>query len=592
MENTPSADNKAYQRFLQRIKSDDQNYDAEARMVRRPFSSPGYHTALQDGFVHPTRDSLGYAVSCLDAGDDEHLKRAEGILLKVISLQDQNSGSKTYGIWPWYAEEPLDKMGAPDWNWADFCGVQLLQVILHHASRVSDEVRRAVEQSLRHACESIMRRNVGPGYTNIAIMGTYVTLVSGERLGWKSVEDYGLKRLATFHYYTMTRQSFDEYNSPTYTRVAISELGRLLEDVRNPEAILLTREVYDLAWRHLARRFHAPTHQWAGPHSRCYSTLQGGDFISFLQMASDGRLHFLPQDEVTVWPRQTIHMPESVLPYFSPLTSPRTETEVFAPAADDRPALVGTTYLHPKFTLGSVNYSEFWNQRRAVVAYWGTPEEPSYLHLRFLHNGYDFCSAWVFTAQNEGSLLAAVTFVTDGGDTHPSLDRVKDGRIHAYDLRLRLEIGGAAAQQVQTREWNIAEPLNLGLTGLNLCLQAPSSSFAGQGVWGQALGTQEASAVFRARPGQKPATNVAAVDVILHTGPERIFDLAQLHPAFIALALEIGPGDAKTPWAEVTSKKDLTLTWDLPTPLSLSAPIGSASGKGLLKRLLEVQSGK
>jgi hypothetical protein len=578
---------QAYERFLETLKSADERYDPDACMTRRPFSSPGYHTALQGGFVHPTRESLSYAVTCLDAGDEEHLHRAEDILLKVTSLQDSNPSSRTYGIWSWFLEEPLDKMGAPDWNWANFCGVSLLQVLLYHRSRISEVVRTKIEESLRHACESIMRRDVGPGYTNIAVMGIYVTLVSGERLGWREVEAYGLKSLKRFHDYTMDRRSFDEYNSPTYTRVAISEIARMLHDVQNPEALAKIGELDELIWHHLARRFHAPTRQWAGPHSRCYSTLQGRDFIAFLQAASDGKLSFLPQEEVTSWPRDFVRMPGSVLPYFEPLREPRTEMEVFAPASNDAPATVGTTYLHPEFTLASVNHSMLWNQRRAVVAYWGSAEEPSYLHLRFLHDGYDFSSAWVFTAQHEGSLLAAVTFVTDSGDTHPGLDKVKDGRIRAHDLRLRLEIGGAAAKQVQSREWNIAEPLVLALHGIDLQVQVPSSSFGNQGAWGRVLGPDEAGSVFRPRPGQKPSASQAAVDVILHTGAEETFELAKLTPVFIAMGLQLGAQDAVTPSAELKSG-GLRLSMG---SLNLSAPLGPLPTKELVKALKGLDPG-
>ena len=572
-------DNPAHKRFLDGLKSADERYDPDAHMIRRPFSSPGYHTALQGGLVHPTRESLSYAVTCLNAGDEEHLHRAEDILLKVTSLQDSDPSSRTYGIWSWFLEEPLEKMGAPDWNWASFCGVSLLQVLLYHRSRISEVARTKVEESLKHACESIMRRDVGPGYTNIAIMGIYVTLVSGESLGWKDVEAYGLKALRQFHGYTMERRSFDEYNSPTYTRVAINELARLLHDVQSPEALAQIRELNDLIWHHLARRFHAPTRQWAGPHSRCYSTLQGRDFIAFLQAASDGELSFLPQEEVTSWPRDFVRMPGSVLSYFGPLNEPRTETEVFTPATPDAPAIVGTTYLHPEFTLGSVSHSMLWNQRRAVVAYWGSAEEPSYLHLRFLHDGYDFSSAWVFTAQQEGSLLAAVTFATDGGDTHPGLDRVKDGRIRTRDLRLRLEVGGAAAQQVQSREWNIAEPLALDVHGVNLQVQLPSSSFGNQGAWGRVLGPDEAGKVFKPRPGQRPSSSQAAVDVILHTGAEETFELAQLKPVFIAMGLRIRAQEAITPIVELTSG-GLRLSMG---SLSLSLPLGPLPTRELVK---------
>ena len=584
-------DNPAYQRFLENLKSADERYDPDAHMIRRPFSSPGYHTALQGGVVHPTRESLGYAVTCLDAGDDEHLHRAEDILLRLTSLQDTDPSSRTYGIWSWFLEEPVDKMGAPDWNWANFCGVSLLQVLIYHRSRVSEAVRTKVEQSLRHACESIMRRDVGPSYTNIAVMGAYVTLVAGERLGWKDVEAYGLKVLKRFHDHTMERRSFDEYNSPTYTRVAINEIARMLHDVQNPDALAQIAELNELIWHHLARRFHASTRQWAGPHSRCYSTLQGRDFVAFLQAASDSRLSFLPQDEVTSWPRDFICMPDSVLSYFGPLKEPRIETESFAPASDEAPATIGTTYLHPDFTLGSVSHSMLWNQRRAVVAYWGSADEPSYLHLRFLHDGYDFCSAWVFTAQHEGSLLAAVTFCTDGGDTHPGLDKVKDGRIRAHDLRLRLEIGGAAAQHVQSREWNITEPLVLSLHGISLLVQVPSSSFGNQAAWGRVLSSDEAGWVFRPRPGQKPSASRAAVDVILYNGPDETIELAQLKPAFIAMGLQIGAKDVFTPWAEVTSAGCLRLSWDLPTPLSLSAPLAPLPTRELVKGFKDLGRG-
>jgi len=169
---------------------------------------------------------------------------------------------------------------------------------------------------------------------------------------------------------------------------------------------------------------------------------------------------------------------------------------------------------------------------------------------------------------------------------------VKDGRINASDLRLRLEIGGEAAKNVRSSDWSIAEPLDLTLGGLNLGIQMASGSFDGRGVWGRVLDRMEASSVFRPRPGQKQSTDAAAVDVILYTGPERSFDLARLKPTFIGLALNVGTGDAKSPWAKVTEKKDLTLTWDLPAPLRLSAPIGPLTGAELLRRYGEITSAR
>ena len=140
----------------------------------------------------------------------------------MIGLQDQDPASKTYGIWPWFLEEPLARMSPPDWNWADFCGVQLLQVALDHRDRLTPEVRSLVDVSIQHAARSVERRNVGPGYTNIAIMGTYVTLVASELYGWDDLHRYALARLRRFSDYTKVQGAFTEYNSPTYTVVARS----------------------------------------------------------------------------------------------------------------------------------------------------------------------------------------------------------------------------------------------------------------------------------------------------------------------------------------------------------------------------------
>jgi hypothetical protein len=201
--------------FLKALSKQDARYDPAEKMIRRPFSSPGYHTTLKGGYVHPPRDSLNYAVALLDSGEPARLKRAQDILRKVISLQDQDPKSRTYGIWSWFAEEPLEKMSPPDWNWADFCGTQLLQVAHDHMHRLPDELQRQVKDSIIHAAYSIKRRNVGPGYTNIAVMGTYVTLTSGELFGVDELVEYGRKRLKRFYDYTFEQGSFREYNSPT-----------------------------------------------------------------------------------------------------------------------------------------------------------------------------------------------------------------------------------------------------------------------------------------------------------------------------------------------------------------------------------------
>jgi hypothetical protein len=535
-----------------------ERYDPAERMIRRPFASPGYHTTLKGGEVHPTRDSLVYAVALLDTGDAVFLQRAEEILRRVIALQDQNPQSKTYGIWSWFLEEPLDKMSPPDWNWADFCGVQLLQAALDHRQRLSPEVAAQVDNAIKHAARSIQRRNVGPSYTNIAIMGTYVTLVAAELYRLEDLREYALKRLRAFHAHTMPTRAFNEYNSPTYTVVALKELARLKQHVQDAEARQLVEELYAVAWEEIAQHFHPPTQQWAGPHSRSYRTLLPADTLAWIQRSTEGRVNLVGGDSAPTLDehRLATPCPRELEALFTTLDRPR---EVVKLHSRGDPPVIGTTWLEPKFALGSVNRGDLWNQRRALLAHWGTPKRPSYLHVRCLHDGYDFAAAQIFSVQHRGDVLAGLNFATDGGDTHGSLDRIQNATVRAQDIRLRFEFGGAAG------ETSIVAPVLLRETSVHsfgdvqLRLSVPYARFGGTpGHW---------------QTGREAEKQIAWLDVVLYAGPARNVRLDELEQAVVGLAVSFSTtGEtALSPTAEVKDGR-LRLALDAPR-LTLSLPV-------------------
>jgi len=530
--------------FLKALSEQDARYNPAEKMIRRGFSSPGYHTTLKGGYVHPPRDSLNYAVALLDSGQAIRLKRAQDILRKVTSLQDQDPNSRTYGIWSWFAEEPLKKMSPPDWNWADFCGTQLLQVAHDHMHRLDDELQQEVKDSIIHAAYSIKRRNVGPGYTNIAIMGTYVTLTAGELFGVDELTDYGKKRLKRFYDYTFEQGSFREYNSPTYTVVAIKELSRMLQHVKDPASQKLLRKLNRFAWYHLARHFHPPSRQWAGPHSRCYATLLRDSTLAFIQRATNGKMNFLPESEIFESldaHRIGAECPPDLFGYFTDLPRPRLEVETFARNAPDKHNIIGTTYLHPDYTLGSVNIGDLWNQRRPLLGYWKTGAGPVAMRLRCLHDDYDYSSASIFTVQDKSDVLGAVVFATDRGDTHISLDRLKNAIIKAKDLRIRLQFEGAIddlklpipAKPVLSKVEGAGthEPIRFS-AGLVTC--DLGSRLAGA--------LQIPYAVFGDYPVKTELgrdSNSAWLDVILYQGEEKDINFAEISDAAVIFALSI-----------------------------------------------------
>ncbi len=513
--------------FLQALSAQDKRYDAKERMIRRPFSSPGYHTTLKGGFVHPTRDSLTYAVALLDSEEPVRLARAEDILRRVMALQDKNPSGRTYGIWSWFMEEPLSEMSPPDWNWADFCGVQLLQVAIDHMHRLPPDLPKQVRESILHAARSIKRRNVGPGYTNIALMGTYVTLVASEMFDQPDLFEYGTKRLKRFYDYTLKQGSFSEYNSPTYTIVAIKEISRMLSHVRDSSSRRLLNELNHLAWRHVARRFHPPTRQWAGPHSRSYRTFLGRGALAFIQRATaPPGAGFMPPEEAAVSldaHRLRCGCPDDLIHYFASLPEPRFEKERFLRNSDPLPDIIGSTWIHPAFALGSVNCGNLWNQRRPLIAYWGDGEHVSAFRVRFLHDGYDYSSAMFFSVQDKGDVLAAVNFATDRGDTHPSLDRLKNASIRARDFRLRFLVESPPESFTPPSRFQIGEVCRLDLGSVVLELCVPYAAFGDLPITTK-MGRDEKS---------------AWLDIILYHGEEREISFPSLKEAIVSFALRM-----------------------------------------------------
>ncbi|MBM3333644.1 hypothetical protein FJY63_03190 [Candidatus Sumerlaeota bacterium] len=518
----------AYHGFKAALQAADETYDAKERMTRRPFSSPGYHTTLSGGMVHSTRESLAYAVALLDSGEPERLRTAQAILRRIIALQDQNPDHKTYGIWSWFLEEPLEKMSPPDWNWADFCGVQLLQVAHDHAARLTEDLREQVRRSILHAAASIKRRNVGPGYTNIAVMGTYVTLVAGELFGDRESFEYGENRLKRFRDYTLEQGSFAEYNSPTYTIVAIKEISRMLNHVRDEESRRMVGEINRIAWRHVARHFHPPTRQWAGPHSRCYRTILDRSTLAFIQRGAGNKARFMSDAEAAegldAW-RIAAKCPDDLVSYFTSPPLPRQERETFVKREKSQADIVGTTWLDHSFTIGSVNSSNLWNQRRSLIAYWKQGEGVGALRLRCLHNGYDFSSASFFSVQDKSDILGAVVFATDGGDTHPSLDRVRDATIEAEDLRVRFQLEGEVGNVALPSRLIIGEPVRLVLGDTVCDIKIADATFGNLPVSTE-IGRDSES---------------AWLDLVLYHGKPRKISFRDIQRATVIFALAMTP---------------------------------------------------
>ncbi len=523
----------------------DQDYCPERHLLGCVWHGPGYHTRVPDGaWVHPTRDNLDYALALLAAGGREREERARAVIRAVLALQETEPTAATYGLWPWLQEEPLHQMAPPDWNWADFCGARLAHIVADHDDQLDDEVRRRVRAALGHAAWSIFRRNVGPAYTNIAVMGAGVCLAAGELLGEPRLAAYGRARLRRLEAHALEHGGFAEYNSPTYTMVAVHECERILQLVGDEEARDAAERLRARLWEDIAAHYHPPTGQWAGPHSRAYHDLLPAAVRRELLAAGgvcpscggpSSEIHHLP-------------CPDHVATALARLEDTEVERHhdfVRAPTWHD--SRHGTTWMDQQACLGSINHEDTWTQRRVLLAYWRLAEaEPAVLRARVLRDGRDFASGCVYQRQHRQRVLTVFGLRRDRGDFHVHLDRPADGLFRASDLRVRYELRAAGAQ----------------------------ARALGGGRFALVAGTHQA--VVHTVPGHFDGQAVrwesgsdgdhAWVDGICFTGGERVLDPAAVRAMVVVAGLEVlardqPPGEAAIRVEQMQSG-ELAAVWD------------------------------
>lgn len=504
----------------QNLQEMDKEYDPQGKMITKVIKDWNYHTDAMSGTFHEVRASFNYAVSLLDYGGKEYEQRAFDVIDKTISLQDTDPNSPSCGVWPYYEEEPLATKKSPiDYNWADFNAVSLLDIYMGHKDRLPEELLKKVEKALILAAKAVRKRNCGPGYTNIAIMGTYVTYVTSYLFDMPDMQEYANKRLKTFYDYTLEKGGFSEYNSPTYSIVAIDELNRMQRHIVEPEARKMIDELYSKCWSVIARHYHKPTAQWAGPHSRSYRTLVAPSFYGILKEASDGKID-LGYDPERADVKTKHHIPENLLSYFLNPQYPRTEVDIFE---KEGPQITGTTYLTDGYVIATSSRSSLWNQRRPLTAYWGQLNNARYLQVRLLHEFYDFSAASIFIQQNKNNVLSVINFCTNGGDKHINIDILKNGKFVAKDLRLRFELGNCKKidATLPAKENNV---FTVVADSGKMCIQLLEAKFDDlKGYWEKGSDGQN-----------------SWIDYVIYSGDEKDFDLTAVKQAVYAFALSFG----------------------------------------------------
>jgi len=537
-------------------------------MLKRPVGNIGYHTRLTEkDWAHPTRENFDYALILLAVDRPGDRQRAIANLHQLLALQDTDTESKTYGIWPWFVEEPLEQMNPPDWNWAAFCGMRIVQALLNFGDDLPEDLTEELSLALGHATRSIIRRNVGPDYTNIAFMSAQVALAAGEILNEPAFVEYGRTLLGKILDSVQYHGNFNEYNSPTYTTLLLHICDAILQTTKDAVALGTGEKLRRFVWQTIADSFHPATSQWAGPQSRSYGTWlrpgEAGEITSRLGFnfpcySREGGLN--DPNLVKVLP-----CPADIAPRFKKLPEENLELKRrFVRREKEAESVVGTTWFTNRACMGSINQGFLWVQARPVLAYWTVRGSvPAQFRLRFLHDGQDFVSAWTASHQKGARVLTAVSFLNNGCDFHPHFYKRPDAKFEAEDFRLRYELVG---EEVDARDCGDGRfELRAGV--VRALIQPLAGVFGSESVkW--TLGSTDGG---------------VALDGVCYSGPKKLFPFLQLERAYLAAGVELLDEGASNPGprehAENTVDGRTSIIWqDEQSPLQVDfSPIPHAA---------------
>lgn len=501
-------------KLAEMLKEYDERYDSKLCLLGECCKQRGYHTNIKNGtWVHSAERSLMYAVALMDTGE---YSRAADTAAAVVKLQETDKDSGYFGIWPYFYEEPVSEMSPPDPNSADFCSKMLLQLLIDYSDVLVEDLKESITNAVKNACCAIMRRDVEIQYTNVVLMDTYVTVIAGELFGDVTLLEFGKNKLTRFWAYTQSMGGLNEYNSPNYNLLVARDIALFMRQVRDAEIKGILEEINDFVWRGIAEHFFVPLNEWTAPNARRYEDFLTEAQLSEVEAAARGDESdiiglFAMRDrlECPVKYRKSFFEPQEK--YIQRINSYGYMYPYFAFAQ------VNTTYMTKRYALGSYNRSEMWNQIRPLQMFFGDADNKKSLRLRVLHDCYDFSSGLLHCVQYRNKILGSIGFSTDRGDTHISIDTLKDGRFKASELAAVFEVTGDISYEAKENRFYIHDE------SCNILIDVFDAGFGGENA--EMRITHDGDKIVFA--------------VVLYSGEEKEISLTETEEAFCGFYMEV-----------------------------------------------------
>ncbi len=349
----------------------DTHFDAAASMISQKPKSRD----------HMVRESIYYAYTLLLTGDPDDRAKAQPIIKNVIAEQDIRANSVWRGAFLWTSLSKWSDQRNPDLNTAAFIGTGLAEIaeLDRRKPCLDPDVRSAVDAAGKLAVEEVIRRNVDPGYTNIALLSTALAAAGAKLWAVPGADKWADDKLSTVLKLAGDGAVY-EYSSPTYSAVDLSAAYMIRQFAFNDAFAAKGDAIIDHLWKELSSAYHAPSYQLGGPYNRAY----GNDMLTyaaglkyFLFLALDGKYPLPVQPDLAHgWDQGGLGMlaalPVKPRPEFQQ-TPPAERTWIATGPSD---GVHASRELHQfrdgNFILGTVVSQDEWKQKRNLVADWRT----------------------------------------------------------------------------------------------------------------------------------------------------------------------------------------------------------------------------
>lgn len=328
-----------------------------------------------DGYEFARRSSRGatYIAVGLLWRDGPHDRDAVAAILRgVLELQYKDGAdSERHGVWQRQLGETEH-----DANWREFVGCGLILIMETFPDRLPADLVPDVRAALLRAAEGTDQRNVGAGYTNIALMSAFLLDYVGTKEAREDLQQSGREKAEEIHDLFRLHKTFYEYNSPTYYGTDLMALALWREHACSERIRQLGRSIEVDLWRDIGVFYHAEMRNMCGPFVRAY----GMDMTKYCALTGLWIALAVADPVSAPWPSSGGHgqgervygpvfailrpeVPGDVIEHLRSFTGPRTLKRQF------RDTQV-TVLIENQLMMGAATMKRRWDQHHPATIYW------------------------------------------------------------------------------------------------------------------------------------------------------------------------------------------------------------------------------